>query len=228
MITLGVDTSSAVVAVCLRTDTRSWIRQGTARSANELVAALTDAVLVDAGIRLADINRIGFAIGPGSFTGLRIGLAFCKGLSFGLRIPLYTIGSFDAAAEVVLGAGESQCAVIAVTGKERYAAAIYGAGADRRWNGEVCGTRDFVVAELQKRGACKVVDLSAHAGQEDASNDALILDVGAKLAEAVASLTSLGPPRMFSLPELADIQPLYGREASFRTLASRGLAVGES
>jgi len=51
-----------------------------------------------AGIRFTDLDRIGVTVGPGSFTGLRVGLAFAKGLAFALDIPCIGIGSLEALA----------------------------------------------------------------------------------------------------------------------------------
>lgn len=228
---LGVDTSSSVVAVCLMTEQRQWIRAGSARSANELVAALTDAVLLDAGAKLSDIKRIGLAIGPGSFTGLRIGLAFCKGLCFGLRLPLYTVSSFEAAASVMFGAGHARCGVIAVTGKDRFAGCLYElidsqGGMRCVWSGELVGSRVAAIDGLAIASGARVavVDLSGGAVSDPGLN---VSQVGSDLAVSVARRTGQADELVFSLGQIADIQPLYGREASFRTLAARGLAVGE-
>jgi len=46
----------------------------------------------------AELTAVGVAIGPGSFTGLRIGLAFAKGLSFSKKIPIIGIPTLDALA----------------------------------------------------------------------------------------------------------------------------------
>jgi tRNA threonylcarbamoyladenosine biosynthesis protein TsaB len=52
-------------------------------------------LIKDAGRRLADLNVIGVSIGPGSYTGLRIGLSTAKGLCFALKIPLITINTLE-------------------------------------------------------------------------------------------------------------------------------------
>ncbi len=45
--------------------------------------------------RIIDLNAIGVSIGPGSYTGLRIGLSTAKGLCFALKIPLVTINTLE-------------------------------------------------------------------------------------------------------------------------------------
>ncbi|MBR6752101.1 MAG: tRNA (adenosine(37)-N6)-threonylcarbamoyltransferase complex dimerization subunit type 1 TsaB [Alphaproteobacteria bacterium] len=47
------------------------------------------------GADWADITAIGVVVGPGSFTGIRIGIAYAKGLSIGLNIPIIPINAFE-------------------------------------------------------------------------------------------------------------------------------------
>lgn len=56
-------------------------------TAEHLIALITDACC-DAGCQLKDISKIVVATGPGSFTGIRTGLATAEGISFALQIPL--------------------------------------------------------------------------------------------------------------------------------------------
>ena len=54
-----------------------------------------DKLIKESGFRTADLNAIGVSIGPGSYTGLRIGLSTAKGLCFALKIPLITINTLE-------------------------------------------------------------------------------------------------------------------------------------
>jgi tRNA threonylcarbamoyladenosine biosynthesis protein TsaB len=76
---------------------------GTARplplnAAEGLPLALA-ALLADAGLTVHDVGRVAVLSGPGSFTGLRAGLAFARGFARGRGIPLVLVPTFDAAHE---------------------------------------------------------------------------------------------------------------------------------
>lgn len=60
------------------------------------IAVFVDELLSQTGVIPADLDAVAVSMGPGSYTGLRIGVSFAKGLCFGLQIPLIAIGSLDA------------------------------------------------------------------------------------------------------------------------------------
>jgi tRNA threonylcarbamoyladenosine biosynthesis protein TsaB len=59
----------------------------------EKVNVFIDAVMKEAGIRLKDLDAVAVGIGPGSYTGLRIGLSAAKGLCYALDIPIIGIST---------------------------------------------------------------------------------------------------------------------------------------
>jgi tRNA threonylcarbamoyladenosine biosynthesis protein TsaB len=64
----------------------------------ERLRPLLDQVLGQAGWTKADLDRVGVGMGPGSFTGLRVGIAFAQGIALGLGIELIGVGSLEAMA----------------------------------------------------------------------------------------------------------------------------------
>ncbi len=51
--------------------------------------------LTESGANWSDITAIGVVVGPGSFTGIRMGIAYAKGLAMGLDIPIVPINAFE-------------------------------------------------------------------------------------------------------------------------------------
>lgn len=64
------------------------------------VATFVEEMLREVDIRPDELDAVAVGKGPGSYTGLRIGVSFAKGLCYGLNIPLVAVGSLDALAEV--------------------------------------------------------------------------------------------------------------------------------
>ncbi len=66
------------------------------------VALFVDELLEELGLEPKDLDAVAVGIGPGSYTGLRIGVSFAKGLCYGLNIPLIGIGSLESLAQVAM------------------------------------------------------------------------------------------------------------------------------
>jgi len=81
-------------------------------------------MLSKTGVAPGDLTVLGIATGPGSFTALRIGLAFVKGLAFSERIPIVSIPTLDvlAAAQPLL---DMHLAAVLVAGRKRLAVGWY-------------------------------------------------------------------------------------------------------
>jgi tRNA threonylcarbamoyladenosine biosynthesis protein TsaB len=66
------------------------------RGHQERIALMTSELMAAANLTFSDLDRVAVTVGPGSFTGLRIGLAFAKGLGVALDIPCVGVGVLDA------------------------------------------------------------------------------------------------------------------------------------
>jgi tRNA threonylcarbamoyladenosine biosynthesis protein TsaB len=97
--------------------------QRDSRSHTASLPALVGGVLEDAGLRIEDVEAVAVSIGPGSFTGLRIGLALAKGIAFAGGLPLVGVPTLEALAHVADAAvGETICAALDARKREVYAA----------------------------------------------------------------------------------------------------------
>ncbi|NMC14464.1 MAG: tRNA (adenosine(37)-N6)-threonylcarbamoyltransferase complex dimerization subunit type 1 TsaB [Chloroflexi bacterium] len=94
---LAIDTSTRLVGLALY-DGAKVLAESTWESRDfhtvELAPAVED-MLKRAQLSAADLGAVAVAIGPGSFTGLRIGLALAKGLALALCIPLIGVPTLD-------------------------------------------------------------------------------------------------------------------------------------
>ena len=97
---LAVETATAAPSVALwRGDALLGERAADpGRPTAEALLPALDALLADAGLALAAVEAVAVSIGPGSFTGLRIGVATVKGLAFGTGRPAIAVSTLAAVA----------------------------------------------------------------------------------------------------------------------------------
>ena len=102
---------------------------------SERLMGAIDRLLTDAGWAVRDLEGLAVSVGPGSFTGLRIGLSTVKGLALALSIPIVAVPTLDAMAALLPFAALPVCPVLDARKGEVYAS-LYrwdGAGMHRVW-----------------------------------------------------------------------------------------------
>lgn len=101
MTVLGIETSTAVCSVGLCRDGKHELEQSIQETHihSEKLLTLIERVVQTSGIELRQLDAIAVSIGPGSFTGLRIGLSTAKGFAYSLDKPIVVVPTFDAIAE---------------------------------------------------------------------------------------------------------------------------------
>lgn len=123
---LAVDTSTQTLGLALYDGSRvpaESIWQSRTRHTVELAPAV-DRMLKQTGLTPADLTGLAVATGPGSFTSLRVGIAFIKGLALGLKIPIAGVPSLDALAAAYPPA-ELPLAAVLPAGRNRLAVCWY-------------------------------------------------------------------------------------------------------
>lgn len=102
MLTLAIDCSAKFCSVALYRDGEDRILAAASpdigRGHAEQLPAVLQSVLTEAGVDLSQVERIGVTIGPGSFAGIRVGVAFARGLALALGVPVVGVGSLEAIA----------------------------------------------------------------------------------------------------------------------------------
>ncbi|MGC4787353.1 tRNA (adenosine(37)-N6)-threonylcarbamoyltransferase complex dimerization subunit type 1 TsaB [Micromonospora sp. DT178] len=133
MLVLVVDSSTPAVTAALvevaadGVATRAHRCTVDARAHGELLAPQVDAVLTEAGVRPADLGAIVAGLGPGPFTGLRVGLVTAATIGQVLGVPTYGVCSLDAIGHPA-AAGEPVLAASDARRREIYWAVYDGAG----------------------------------------------------------------------------------------------------
>ncbi len=105
MIVLALDTTLDACQCALVCDGEAVaaISEPMVRGHQERLAGMVGEAVAAAGLDFAAIDRVAVTVGPGSFTGLRVGLAFAKGLSLALARPLAGVGTLEALAGDIQG-----------------------------------------------------------------------------------------------------------------------------
>lgn len=105
MMILALDTSSLAASCALWRDGallgEYFINAGLTHS--QTIMPMTEALLRETGTSLAQVDRFGVSIGPGSFTGLRIGLSAVKGMAMALDKPCAAVSTLEGLAWNLLG-----------------------------------------------------------------------------------------------------------------------------
>jgi tRNA threonylcarbamoyladenosine biosynthesis protein TsaB len=124
MIFLGMDTSTSCGTVALVSE-KGLIAEyslNLSRTHSQRLLPGIEKILKDTGMRLDQIDGIAVTVGPGSFTGLRIGLSTAKALALATRNPLVGIPSLDVLAENVPYCSLTLCPVLDARRGELFAA----------------------------------------------------------------------------------------------------------
>jgi len=215
---LAVDTAGADAGVVVAGDGRidsillSSKAGGFART--EDLAGEVSALLAARGRTVQEITLLGAVVGPGSYTGLRSGLAFLRGLAFADSIPAVAVGSLELLAWRGAREGETVIAM-APAGSQRFAAATY------RRAGDVVELAAPVIVEA---GEC-----AAHLSARDSAVCAVIGEAPRTAASgtdgarpsALAGFDSLGEAARALALELRVAQSNSLEDLAF-LVASRG------
>ncbi len=110
-IILNIDTAVESASVCLAKDAQpvQFTINNNQRDHSSWLHSSIQKIISDTGLTTKDIEAIAVTIGPGSYTGLRVGLSAAKGLCYALNIPLIAINTLEI---IATGVKEDQADMI--------------------------------------------------------------------------------------------------------------------
>jgi tRNA threonylcarbamoyladenosine biosynthesis protein TsaB len=158
MIVLGLDTALAACSVAVTRDGEvvAAASEPMLRGHQERLAPMVEAVMAKARLPFAALDRIGVTVGPGSFTGLRVGLAFAKGLGLALGKPCVGVGTLETLAASEPGPGLTTAVIDARRGQV-YLQAFEGGAAVMAPDALPVDTAAARLAELWRGGPLRLV-----------------------------------------------------------------------
>ncbi|HBE08382.1 MAG TPA: tRNA (adenosine(37)-N6)-threonylcarbamoyltransferase complex dimerization subunit type 1 TsaB [Lachnospiraceae bacterium] len=157
---LALDASGQVASIALAEDDKllGEYTMNTKKTHSQTLLPMVDALLHLIGEDKNTIDAVAVAGGPGSFTGLRIGSATAKGLSYAWGVPIISVPTVDALAYNMVGSDGLICPVLDARRQQTYTG-IYAfhANADHAQEMEVlrpeCAVKiEEIVADLNERG----------------------------------------------------------------------------
>jgi tRNA threonylcarbamoyladenosine biosynthesis protein TsaB len=215
---VGIDTSGQVAGVALA-------RQGVCvasfhspvgkRARGESLGDALEALLKEVGASPSDLAGIGIVTGPGSYTGLRVGLALARGLAFRDDLPVVGVGTLEVMAEAAAAQGSMDPTQPLLVAVDAGGGTVYVAGYVA---GYAAGCEADGLGERLEPSAVAVDDLNALAEGSGLGNACL---VGEDPSFIEGLGTALGKPS--KAPELA----VSGNRADLVCqIAARQLAAG--
>lgn len=131
MYILGIETSTMTGSVAIITEDRLIVEYtlNTKTTHTERLLSAIDDIVRAASLRIQDIDGIAVGLGPGSFTGLRIGVTTAKSLAYSIQKPIIAIPSLDALASQYLFTDLLICPILDARKREVYTAFYRNIGA---------------------------------------------------------------------------------------------------
>jgi tRNA threonylcarbamoyladenosine biosynthesis protein TsaB len=211
---LAVETATDICGVALSEDNQlvAEYRINQKNVHNEKLVAAIQYLIKDTKWRLEDLNGLAVSIGPGAFTGLRIGITVCKGLAFTLEIPLVGVNTLDALAYQARMWNGQVCSIIKAKQGEVYFA-LY-----KKTQEEVRRCSDYQIIKIEELGGfLKQRTLVIAFPQKEFStliNDNIVLappDVSTLVPFTIAKLGNVKFKEK-EFQELESLEPFYLKE----------------
>ncbi len=225
---LAIDTSGPITFCSVRDDKGSFFSETRTRNQadepnSESISEVISSVLKRANLESKDLKALVYGEGPGSFTGLRIGLSFLKGISFAHKIPLIGISSLKAFAYEFKGES-SLIVALANAQREELFCSVFSTNLSKEFLAPTIVPSSELENQLEKLIAENNLQPNSviHVGFPEMELQNCNVLSPQHCAESLLSLASEGAVPEFVMKDLVELEPLYLRAVNARTIAERG------
>jgi len=231
MIVLGIDTSTQVNTIALLQDGQLLCETvlNTNKNHSQRLMPMIDVLLKEAELRIESIDGVAVASGPGSFTGLRIGMTTGKALAWSLSKPVVGISSLDGIAFNAQGVAGTICPILNARRNQVYTA-LY-----KMDTGELERISDYMAVEplelIKQLQSHEQVILLGDGVEEFASifaeslGDRLMIPTSANRLPRASHIAYLGWKRLLKgeIDDAVNLAPLYVREADAKNIFEQSM-----
>lgn len=214
MLILSIDTSTNIGGIGIYSSEKGLIGEiniNVKKTHSENIMKLIDSLLEITEIKISDIDKIAVSIGPGSFTGIRIGVAVAKGLAYSLKKDIVGINELDVLAYGVSAISETYDIIPIIDAKKQR-------GYYSRYsfkNNELKRIDEYNVGEIEDYLKNKKERKTIFIGDGALKNKKLIIEIMKN--NSIFLLDSLNIPRAAILAEISKnkkdniytLEPLY-------------------
>lgn len=216
---LAIDTATRIAGLALYDRDGLYVERMWRTSGNHTVELMPYIVRAceQQGLDPAALEAVGVSLGPGSFTGLRVGLSVAKGLALTLGIPLLGVPTLDATAYAHSREVLPICAVLPA-GRGRWCTALYQTIADdwqRRSDYALMKTDDLIASLTEPTLLCGEIDMHLTEALREAAPENAIIASPAFAARRAGYLAELAWRRFVSgeRDDLTTLAPIYLQSA---------------
>lgn len=225
MIVLGIDTSGYANAVGVVDGDRvlaDFTYEAKTDSLEQIVDNI-DSVLQQAGLTLQDVGGIGVGLGPGSWTGIRVGVTVGKMLAFSTGKPVAGAPTLEALAYAARHESSLVCAVISAGTKDAVYAALY-----RPDNGAVSRIGEYYVGDVKGlagviTGPVVLIGTGAEVYARIVEQESGIRVKAVEAAPGGASVACLAARRLErdERDDVLSLTPLYLKESTAKAFVNK-------
>ncbi len=149
---IETSTDNCSVALCQGTGILAERHTDAPKSQSSLLAPFVEEVLKEAGLKASECDAVAVSEGPGSYTGLRVGVSTAKGVCFGAGIPLLAVGTLRILAEMGRGKADFIVPMLDARRMEVYSAIFDGKTLEQQTETEAIILDANSYADLLSRG----------------------------------------------------------------------------